>query len=486
MKALPLISILIMILFINCSRDENSPKIDINGSSYIKLDVSNIHDSIYVETRTVSMFPFGERTKKNVLMTENKTVFLKYDISIPALIEFEVNMDKIFRTYLIPNDTVTISVEQVKIDSVHYETKYTCDDFVYQYFHEKHNALGFYQFLDEYAKAEQYWYNPRVTEEVHRKGMLVVDSLQTKSNLFLKNYSKKLPDWFIDFEKANIQYSAAYCKIMLQGGLTNFKQKDDLIISDSFYNMSAELSNHYYSFIQLYLTYGYPSAEDPILRLIKIFNDEYKNIGSMLKGDIKDYFITCYIRNLYSYCYSEKQIIEIDEFIKTVDFKLPSEVIQNMDQKRLSLLSAFNAMKSTSVGTAPDFSAKDKNGITHNLSDFKGKKVYLHFWATWCGACRAELPSLNDFASKIDTSKVVIVNVCLDNEIYKFKKIITDAKLSGLNLICDEKLNRELTDFYNISYVPYYVLIDENGLLEKNPCTGPTKMTELIASNLKN
>ncbi len=466
MKTLHLITVLSMILFINCSRNESSPKIDINGSSYIKLDVSNIHDSVYVETRTISMFPFSERTRKNVLMTENKTVFIKYDISIPALVEFKINMDKVFRTYLIPNDTVTIKLEQIKADSIHYETNYTCDDFIYQYMRDKNNVLGFCEFLDEYSQAQKYWFNSMVTEDVCRKGMLVVDSLQKTSISFLENYSKKLPDWFIDFEKANIQYSAAYCKIMLQGGLTNFKQKDALKISDSFYNMSAKFSNHYYSYIQIYLTYGHPSAEDPILRLIKIFNDEYKNIESMLKGDIKDYFITCYIRNLYSYCASEKEINEVDEFIKTLDFKLPSEVIQNMDKKRLSLLSAFNAINSPSAGSALNFSAKDKNGVIHNLSDFKGKKVYLHFWATWCGACRAELPSLNDFASKIDKSKVVIVNVCLDNDIYKFKKIITDAKLAGLNLICDEKLDLELSDYYNSSYVPYYVLIDENGLIE--------------------
>ena len=43
---------------------------------------------------------------------------------------------------------------------------------------------------------------------------------------------------------------------------------------------------------------------------------------------------------------------------------------------------------------APDFTLVDQNGETHKLSDYKGKTVFLNFWATWCPPCRQEMPDI--------------------------------------------------------------------------------------------
>ena len=46
---------------------------------------------------------------------------------------------------------------------------------------------------------------------------------------------------------------------------------------------------------------------------------------------------------------------------------------------------------------APDFELKTLAGETAKLSSFKGKKVMLNFWATWCPPCKAEMPAMQKF-----------------------------------------------------------------------------------------
>ncbi|MCR5475428.1 MAG: TlpA family protein disulfide reductase, partial [Lachnospiraceae bacterium] len=46
------------------------------------------------------------------------------------------------------------------------------------------------------------------------------------------------------------------------------------------------------------------------------------------------------------------------------------------------------------ISPAPDFTLTDQYGVKHTLSDYRGKTVFLNFWATWCPPCRAEMPDI--------------------------------------------------------------------------------------------
>ena len=67
---------------------------------------------------------------------------------------------------------------------------------------------------------------------------------------------------------------------------------------------------------------------------------------------------------------------------------------------------------------APDFTLTDQYGVTHSLSDYRGKTVFLNFWATWCPPCRAEMPYIQElyeeYSAQAD-SEVEILAVAFPN-----------------------------------------------------------------------
>ncbi|MEO8699304.1 MAG: TlpA disulfide reductase family protein [Kofleriaceae bacterium] len=63
---------------------------------------------------------------------------------------------------------------------------------------------------------------------------------------------------------------------------------------------------------------------------------------------------------------------------------------------------------------APDFTALDITGKPVRLSDFRGKVVLLNFWASWCGVCKTEKPSLDGMASELANNDFVVLTLASD------------------------------------------------------------------------
>lgn len=65
------------------------------------------------------------------------------------------------------------------------------------------------------------------------------------------------------------------------------------------------------------------------------------------------------------------------------------------------------------VTPAPDFTLNDQYGSSHTLSDYKGKTIFLNFWATWCPPCRAEMPEIQEIYEEYgaNASDVIILGI---------------------------------------------------------------------------
>lgn len=80
---------------------------------------------------------------------------------------------------------------------------------------------------------------------------------------------------------------------------------------------------------------------------------------------------------------------------------------------------------------APDFKALDHEGKEVRLSDFRGKVVLLNFWASWCGVCKTEKPSLSKMAASVDRDDFVVLALASDRDWADVLLSLVDSRGAG-------------------------------------------------------
>ncbi len=116
-------------------------------------------------------------------------------------------------------------------------------------------------------------------------------------------------------------------------------------------------------------------------------------------------------------------------------------------------------------GRAPDFQARDLDGQTVSLSDFRDKVVVISFWATWCGPCKAEMPHLQKLHDDYAAQGLVILSVSVDEarDEPKAKAQIRAGGYSFTVLLDQEK--DIITLFNPRQTVPFAVVIGRDGTI---------------------
>jgi len=112
------------------------------------------------------------------------------------------------------------------------------------------------------------------------------------------------------------------------------------------------------------------------------------------------------------------------------------------------------------IGPAPDFSLADIDGNRDTLSSGRGQWVFLHFWASWCGPCRKEMPAIQRMANlmKADAIKIQLVNTAEDEDtIFSF----LGGVAPDLNTLMDR--DGEVTEAWKPRGLPATYLIDPRG-----------------------
>jgi peroxiredoxin len=142
--------------------------------------------------------------------------------------------------------------------------------------------------------------------------------------------------------------------------------------------------------------------------------------------------------------------------------------------------------KKTAVGVvAMDFTQEDTLGKAVSLSSFKGKYVFVDFWASWCGPCRVENPDVVKAFQRFKDRNFTILGVSLDREGQKERwlKAIHDDNLTWTHVSDLKYWDNAVAKQYGIRAIPQNFLLDPSGRIIARNLSGEeleAKLAEVI------
>ncbi|MDR1940746.1 MAG: TlpA family protein disulfide reductase [Endomicrobium sp.] len=107
-----------------------------------------------------------------------------------------------------------------------------------------------------------------------------------------------------------------------------------------------------------------------------------------------------------------------------------------------------------------NFSMRDTRGNTVKLSDYKGKVVFIDFWATWCPPCRKTIPDVKFLHERFaGNPNVEIIGINIGEDENKVKKFIENNNIQYTVLYGDDKI----ASAYQVRAIPTFIILDQNG-----------------------
>lgn len=261
---------------------------------------------------------------------------------------------------------------------------------------------------------------------------------------------------------------------------------NSLKISKSFYNMEKARAKADYINSLVMLKVYFPSVNNPTEAELQNFNKTYTEVVEpMIKKETKDFVNPLFLElpvyakispiitannpdnplsqkledwnNAVKLSFQMTKAKEKTEVKNLYDKNILS--IKNPEYK--SILTKLQEQLSAygNKDLAEDFTAKDNKGKTQNLSQFKGKVIFLDFWATWCMPCLKEIPDYEALRKKYENNpNVVFLSISIDNTEAPWIKNLEKRNAEGHQwIVAREKMGK-----YNLESVPRTILIDKD------------------------
>jgi peroxiredoxin len=172
-----------------------------------------------------------------------------------------------------------------------------------------------------------------------------------------------------------------------------------------------------------------------------------------------DYHLSAFIA-FYHFQVFETPIDSIEMIISSFDQSLHQSLYY------VHLLKLYESLSTVKIGEkAPDFTMPDLSGKRFSLSDFKGRYVFLDFWAEWCSPCRKTNKELIKIYPTLNKDSIEFISISLDETREAWERAVDEDQLTWIQLSDLKGWETEIANIYGIRAIPQSFLIAPNGFI---------------------
>jgi thiol-disulfide isomerase/thioredoxin len=186
----------------------------------------------------------------------------------------------------------------------------------------------------------------------------------------------------------------------------------------------------------------------------------------------------------YSLMHKQKYKMLDTAMIHWVFINITDSVMLKLIVENQAGLAAFQqAFTDFSPGTfiidsIPESGSADElfSGI---INRFKGKVIYIDFWADWCSPCRAEFPHAEVLKKEYEGKDVVFLYIGMSCEYENWTNMIKQKQIKGYHYWLNKEQGRLLSEKFQITGIPYFLLVDKNSNPSNEAAPRPSSKTEI-------
>ena len=193
------------------------------------------------------------------------------------------------------------------------------------------------------------------------------------------------------------------------------------------------------------------------------------------------------IRNEFGYfllTYYPDELIDIQSRSRLI--KLLPEEMRKREQIRVMEQSLEASAKTAEGATIPDFSRPAPDGtLLSIMSEVSQHRItIIDFWASWCGPCRQEIPSVIELYKKYKDKGLGIVGVSLDNDKDEWLTAIKQLNMAWPQMSDQNDWGNSVAKLFNITSIPHTIVVDQQGKILRHGLRGEA-LANFVAEQLQ-